>query len=444
MATGNAQNGARQVVQNLSLEGLVKVGEDGRPTAWLAERWQFSADGRTLTIHLRPGVTFHDGSPVTASSIATSLQRVLPDMMGPAFDDIESIKARDVTTLDIALRQHSPFVLEALDVQLRSLGENPVGTGPFLAAGPTAPSELRANDHYYLGRPLIDRVVVSTYPSVRAAWAEMLRDHLDMLYDVGSDALDSLDRSTNISSFNYVRRYQYALILNTRKPDLRTQEVRQALSMAIDRDAIVQQALGGHGIPSSGPIWPHHWALGSDLRKFGFDPAQASKVLASRGLHFTCLVPPDYERLALVLKRQLEAVNVTMDVVEMPPDRIFAAMPRGEFDAVLFDVVSGPSLFRPFRWWHSGTANLAGFNSPVVDNALDLIRHAASDGEYRTGVNAFQQAMVQDPPAIFLAWIEQSRAVSKRFAVPAEPGRDILATIRFWKRIGDAGSSSQN
>ena len=445
MAPANPQTGVRQVAQNLTLEGLIKTGEDGRPTPWLARAWEFTPDGRTLKIHLRPGVTFHDGTPVTASSIVTSLQRALRDTMGPAFEDVESIKASGDTDIDITLHKHFPFVLEALDVQLRSLGPNPAGTGPFEPAGPDAPTELRANEHYYLGRPLLDRIVISTYPTVRAAWAEMLRDHLDMLYDVGTDALDSLDRATNVASFPYIRRLQYMLVLNPRKNALRSPAVRQALSTAIDRDAIVREALSGHGIPSSGPIWPHHWALGAQLEKFSFDPAKSEKVLGPLQLHFTCLVPPDYERLALTVKRQLQAVNVNMEVSEMPPDRILDAMQRGEFDTVLFDVASGPSLFRPYRWWHSGTDSPAGFSSHGVDAALDQIRHSTSDDEYRAGVSAFQHATIEDPPAVFIAWSERARAISKRFAVPnGEPGRDILATVRFWKAISPDSTSDHN
>jgi peptide/nickel transport system substrate-binding protein len=304
---------------------------------------------------------------------------------------------------------------------------------------------LKANDHYYLGRPLIDKIVVSTYPTVRAAWAEMLRDHLDMLYDVGTEALDSLDRSTNISLFPYVRRYQYSLVFNTRRADLRSTVVRQALSQAIDRDAIVREALNGHGVPSTGPIWPHHWALAPSSPRPVFDPAGAAKVLTPRHLHFTCLVPTDFERLALVVKRQLQAVGVTMDVTEMPADRILDAIARRDFDTVIFDLVSGPSVFRPFLVWHSAEANFSGFASPVVDAALDRIRHASSDDAYRAGVAAFHDATIEDPPAIFLAWSERARAVSKRFVVPdAEPGRDILSTLRFWKLLPAESQASRH
>lgn len=442
MAAADPQNGVRQVAQNQSVEALVRIGDDGRPNPSLAQSWEFGPGGRSLKVHLRPHVTFHDGSPVTAATVSGLLQRGLSNFMGDAFEDIERIEAPGENEIDIALRHHSPFVLEALDIQMRSLGPNPAGTGPFEPAGPTSPTDLVANSHYYLGRPIVDRIVVSTYPTVRAAWAEMLRDHLDMLYDVGTDALDSFERSNKISVFTYVRPYQYALVFNTKNAVFRSPQVRRALTEAIDRGSLVREALNGHGIPSSGPIWPHHWAIGPAPDRRTFDPGAAAKILATRQLHFTCLVPPDYERLALTLKRQLQAVNVTMDVQELPPDRIIDAMARHEFDSVLTDLISGPSLFRPFRWWHSGTANPAGFSSPAVDAGLDRIRHATSDDEYRSGVAAFQRAMIADPPAIFLAWSERARAVSKRFAVPdAEPGRDILSTLRFWKPAADEHTS---
>jgi ABC-type transport system substrate-binding protein len=156
-------------------------------------------------------------------------------------------------------------------------------------------------------------------------------------------------------------------------------------------------------------------------------------------------VPPDYERLALTLKRQLEMVNVSMDLEEAVPDRILGAMAQHDFDAVLLDVVSGPSLFRPFVAWHSGAANPGGFASPIVDGALERIRHAVSDDDYRSGVAAFQHAMTEDPPAIFLAWSQRARAVSKRFLVPdGEPGRDVLGTLRLWKPAGDESRASRN
>jgi peptide/nickel transport system substrate-binding protein len=445
MAATNPQNGVRQVTQNQSLEALVNIGDDGRPTAWLAQRWEFTPDGRTLKLYLRPDLKFHDGSDVTAATVAKVLETLLPNGMGPAFADVERIAAPGPRELNLVLRQPSLFVLEALDQQFRSPAPINAGTGPFEPVGAASPTELRANDRYYLGRPIIDRLAVKTYPTGRAAWAELLRDHLDMLYDVGQDALDSLERSSKIQVFTYIRHYQYALIFNIRTPALKSSAIRRALSQAIDREAVVREALNGHGVASSGAIWPHHWALPPASGQRLFDPTAAAKVLATQKLHLTCLVPADYERLALVVKRQLQAVGVSVDVKEMPVDEIYDAMSRRAFDLVLFDVLSGPSIFRPYLWWHSGAANPAGFSSMTVDAGLDQIRHAASDAEYRAGVAAFQRAMYEDPPAVFLAWSERARAVSNRFVVPeVEPGRDILSTIRLWKPVANQSPSSRN
>lgn len=445
MAAADPQNGVRQLTQNQTVEGLINVGDDGRPTPWVAGRWEFTPDGRTLKVYLRDGLKFHDGSPVTATVVANLLEKQLPAFMGPAFADVESIAASPQGNIDIRLRQRAPLVLEALELQFRSPRPANAGTGPFEPAGPESPTDLKANSQYYLGRPIIDRLAINTYPTPRAAWAEMLRDHLDMLYDVGQDALESLERSNKIQVFTYLRHYQYALVFNTQRPVMKSPAVRRALVQAIDRDAILRQALNGHGVASSGAIWPQHWAVRSDVETLAFDPAAAAKQLGTKKVHFTCLVPPDYERIALVVKRQLDQVNVTMDIQELPPDRLLDALRRREFDAMLFDVISGPSMFRYFLMWHSGAANFSGFSSVPVDAALDKIRHAASDDEYRSGVVAFERAMNEDPPAAFLVWSQRARAVSNRFVVPpVEPGRDILSTLRTWKPVADQPVAGQN
>ena len=123
-----------------------------------------------------------------------------------------------------------------------------------------------------------------------------------------------------------------------------------------------------------------------------------------------------------------------MSIDEVAPDNLAAAMAKPDFEALLVDALSGWSLFRPSRWWHSkGASNLIGFSSETVDAALDRVRHAANDDDYRAGAAAFQQAIADDPPAIFLAWGDRSRAVSRRFDVQAEAGRDVLSTLRLWR-----------
>jgi ABC-type transport system substrate-binding protein len=288
---------------------------------------------------------------------------------------------------------------------------------------------------------------------VRAAWAELLRGQLDMLYEVGVDALDSLESSSSISTFTFSRRYQYGIVLNTEAEVFRSKDVRRALNTAIDRDALIREALNGHATASTGPVWPRNYAYRKDAAGFRIDPAAAAQLLSSRrvgpahagAVHFTCFVRPDavHERIALVIKRQLQAIGVDMTVEEVPIDRAVGAIRSRQFEAVLMEMVSAPTLLRPYQMWHSGGA--ASSNIPAIDAALDRVRHAAIDDEYVNSVAAFQQAVVDDPPAIFLAWIERARAVSKRFIVPpGEPGRDILGNLRLWKPTTDARQAGRN
>ena len=269
MAAADAQNGVRQVAQNQSVEGLVKIGEDGRPTPWLAERWDFSPDGRTLKVFLRPASEIsrrllgHGGIGCQPFSIAT-----LPRFMGTASQTSSRFERSGISRLTSLCASTHRSSSKRLELQFRSPAPASAGTGPFKPVGPSSPTELQANDQYYLGRPAIDRLSVNTFPTARAAWAEMLRDHLDMLYEVSPDALDTFERSNQIQVFTSIRHYQYALLFNTHKPALRSPEVRRALSQAIDRDAFVQQALNGHGVASSGPTWPQHWALAQNPEKF--------------------------------------------------------------------------------------------------------------------------------------------------------------------------------
>ena len=410
-----------------------------------------------MTIRLRPGVKFQDGADLTAKKIVEILNVELPKSMGPAFEDVEALAAPSASAIQVRLKRPTPFLEEALETSIVRPDHPSISTGPFSPASPDSLRDLRANANYYLGAPVVSRVLISNYPTVRAAWADMLRGQIDMLYEVGADSLDLLKGSTSISVYSFTRNYQYVVALNVLSPKLRSPAVRRALNLAIDRPAVVRDALGGRGIPSSGPVWPHHWLFSDRLPKLSFDPQQAEALLVSSGLSSTseaggrltvkCLVPPDSERLALVIKRQLEAVGVVLDLRVVSYDEIVSALRTRAYEAVLFDALGGQSLFRNYQLWHSGAAfNPGALGSQSMDVALDGLRHAASEDGYRRAVVAFQQSAIDDPAAIFVAWSERARAVSNRFRVPAEPDRDVFIakTLRLWRPVAGQGLADGN
>jgi peptide/nickel transport system substrate-binding protein len=445
LTTGDSSEaGLQQAVRNIVLERLVNFSKDGRPQPNLIDQWSSSPDRLTWRLHVRSGVVFHDGTPLTSEAIRDTLIEQLPAYLGPAYADVREINVVNEGTLEVQLRQPTSFLVEGLEVPVERPGTWPIGTGPFSVVGKRDDVlELRRNDTYHLGAPIVETIRLRPYKSVRAAWAELLRGQVDMLYEVGLDALDSLQPSNETRIFTYQRDYAYLILFNVQRPALRSMEFRRMLNAAIDRQTLVAETLKGHGSPAEGPVSPAHWAFTSDLPRFGYSPDQSK---ASRGGQFTCLVAESsLEQLALATQKQLQAVGVEMRLEMVSMDDLFLRIKAGNFDAILADAVSGPFMLRLYRSWHTGSPNNWGhYSSATVDAALDSIRSAADDAAYKTGVAAFQRAIVADPPAIFLAWSERARAVSTRFDVPVEPGRDILSTLRLWRPVTGPRARSTN
>jgi peptide/nickel transport system substrate-binding protein len=447
------ERGTQQFIALISQEGLLRPDPSGQLEPWLAERSEVSDDGRTLTIRLRPNVVFHDGSPVNAHVVVDVLKAGLPRTMRSAFDDVESIEAIGDRDVVVHFRQWSNFLAESLvDVPIQKPSNTSIGTGPF-SASPTVAGqssiEMKANARYYQGEPTISRIVVNTYPNTRAAWAEMLRERLDMLYEVDTDAIDSMKDSKSASLYTFDRPYQYVVVLNTRSPKLADAGFRRALNAAIDRPTLVREGLKDQGRPSVGLVSEQHWTFQKEFATFAFDPrAAAAGVSKSRKagesgpVRLKCLTLPgtQYERLSLVVKRQLEQVGVSLDVEEAAPEQIAAAIGRHDFETALIDTLSGPNLFRPYRSW----IQAAGFSHPEVVTAFDKVRHAFGKEAYRKAVGDLQHAIAEDPPAIFLAWGNRSRAVTNRFDVQPEANRDIILTLRLWHLRADNRNATRN
>jgi peptide/nickel transport system substrate-binding protein len=302
---------------------------------------------------------------------------------------------------------------------------------------------MSANAEYYGGKPTIERIVITPYTSVRAAWADLLRGQVDMVYDVGVDALDSLKSSTDVKVYPFTSRYAYLLLLNVRRPHLKDPAFRRDLNAAINRDAFIAEALNGHGTPAEG-TWPQHWAYNALLPHFTYHPRSMPATLTRRPLKIL-FGEPLLERLALVVQRQLQAIGVDSQLELVAGDQVEPRIRAGDFDAVFSDYMQGPNMARPSLMWHTdGPRNFGHYSNTGVDTALDAIRHAADDTAYKKGVAAYQRAMLEDPPAVFLSWRERDRAVSRRFVVPAEPDTDVLLALHLWRPASNETAGNRN
>ncbi len=171
------------------------------------------------SIRLRANVTFHDGSAADAEAIATILNAQLPEPLedGRRMSNRSRRKGREKSRSICGVRRHCcPDSL--MDVQIVKTGTADVAIGAFKTADePNAKdAQVIAHDDYYLGGLNSGDWQVSTYPNVRAAWADMLRDQLDMLYEVGNEAIDTMQAATKVSLYAFERPYQYVIFLNHR------------------------------------------------------------------------------------------------------------------------------------------------------------------------------------------------------------------------------------
>ena len=273
----------------------------------------------------------------------------------------------------------------------------------------------------------------------------MMRGEIDFLYEVGPDALEFIQTEASVSVFPFLRNFVYGVIFNSKRAAFLDPQVRQALNYAVDRVKLVEQAFKGHGRTANGPAWPLHWAYDESVPGYSYDPARAAALLdaagmsVSRGngdnegaparLRFTCLLPANFalwERMGLLVQRNLFELGVDMRIEEVPFDVLNQRIADGNFDAVFIELIAGNSPTRPYFFWHSASGrNSWGYGNQDVDGALDGIRHARDENSYRDAFRRFQRGMIEIPPS---SWHLVSRAVVSR-RLDRLLGRDIAPSI---------------
>jgi peptide/nickel transport system substrate-binding protein len=448
--TGLPATGARGVVGNLVSESLLGIGWDGRPTSRVAYDPTWSADGLTLEIRLNKNVQFHDGTPLDSQLVKRRLEQVFKESSFVSFQSVVGIDATESDLVHIKLSRRESLLLADLSNSTLPHPTNPdIGLGPFQLVTRQPKVRLAAFDKYYRTRPGIDMVEVEEYEEQRTAWAALMRGELDAVYEITPGAIDfvEVDGQTNMRTFPFIRPYYIQLVFNVRHPILKDTAVRQALSYAVDRQAVIDAALNHQGIVSEGPIWPFHWAYSTAQKTYTHNPEAATLRLDAAGLRvrpaavsggmpsrlrFRCLTVAKesrYERIALVLQKQLYEIGVDMEIEAVPVQELGKRIASGQFDAALAERTSGRSLAWTYNTFHS--TKMPGYTA--ADHVLERLRRTTSDGEVRTAVSDLQQIFYDHPPAIFIAWPKVARVVSTKFQVSEETGRDVISTLWQWK-----------
>jgi peptide/nickel transport system substrate-binding protein len=336
--TAGAAAAIDEVVYANVFEGLTRFGPNGEILPALAESWEVAPDGLSWVFHLRDGVSFHDGTPMTAEDVVFSFDRAVAEgslnAQKQLFDGINEVTAIDDTTVEIGLDAPKGSLLanlawgDAVIVSPASADGNataPVGTGPFRFANWVQGDriELERNPDYWGEPAKLERVTFRFIADPTAAFAAMMAGDID--------AFPNYPAPENLAQFEADPRFQVLvgstegetiLAINNARPPFDDLRVRQALAHAIDRKAIVDGAMFGYGTPIGSHFAPHHAAYVDLTGLSAHDPERAKALLAEAGVEGLAptlvLPPPSYARRGgEIVASQLRAVGIESRIVNM-------------------------------------------------------------------------------------------------------------------------------
>lgn len=300
-----------QEVSNLLFRRLAIERDDfaeGPPTFApdLALRWNLSSDGLTLTFHLDPEARWSDGASITSADVVFSHEAAVSPDVGwfgrEVKEFIESVEAVDDHTVRYRFKRAYPYrVMDAVEGNIlprHHYAKIPMAAWPKTAftdapvvSGPYRLLEYRQNDRIVLernpgygGKPAgISRVVFRVIPEVATLLAELESGGIDVMENVPASEVSRLERKPGLA-VTTVHDLSYTFICwNTRSPLFADPRVRQALTLAIDRQALVDGLLFGLGRPLATPVMSLYWAHDPSVTPYPHDPARARRLLAEAG-----------------------------------------------------------------------------------------------------------------------------------------------------------------
>ena len=278
------------------------------PQPYLAESWETSADGKSITLHLRKNATFHDGKPITSADVAFSVDTVKKNHpFKTMFSPVTSVDTPDAYTAVINFSNPHPAALLAMssallpilpkhiygdgqDVKKHPANSKPVGSGPFMIEEfkPGQFVILKKNPNYFIkDRPYLNRIIIKNYKDVTSMVLAADKGEIDMLpFLTGTRNIARLKKNKNLTVTS--RGYEAVgpinwLAFNTTHKILKDVRVRKAIAYAIDRNFIVNALHSGFSKPATGPIVLGSPFAAPDVEKYDVDLDKAKALLDEAG-----------------------------------------------------------------------------------------------------------------------------------------------------------------
>ncbi len=430
-----ANDGNSLYVMNAMYDTLVQMNTDLEIEPGLAESFE-QIDDTVWEAKIREGVKFHDGSTLDAEVVKANLDRVLdPDIASPLsflFNMIESVEVKDDYTVHIktafpfsALPSHlahpgghmismdliekSYEALENGDDPFTVVNKNPVGTGYFKYDDRVNGEyiTLRKYDDYWGEQAKVDTVTFKTVPEDMARNAELNTGAADIIYPVNANDVTQIDQNDG----TYVKQSESASMsyvgLNNEKEPFNDVDVRRAISMAIDKDELINGVLDGVPLQAKGPLAPTVNGYSDDVDPIEFDPEAAQQLLKEAGYEdgFKATILT-YDRttsdVAENLQSQLGTIGIDITIETAEVGAYLELTGNGSFDMFVgsWGTVTLDADYGLYPMFHSENAGNSGnrsfFKNERVDTLLENARQSTDESERMAFYAEAQQIIVDE------------------------------------------------
>lgn len=430
-------NSAR--IDALIYNSLLRIDENSQLQPELAERWSMT-DDRTYVFELRQGVKFHDGRPLTAADIKYTYESIrdarnLSPKRG-LLKPLQSIEILAAHKLRFRLIEpHAPFTEHfTIGIVPENSPEQgasqlpPPGSGPFILTSVDAGEKvtLKANKAYWEGQPKLAGLVFKSVPDAMVRVLEYKKASIDFLQnDIEPDIIPWIGKNTDAAiEANQGTTFQY-IGINCDHPILNNVKVRQALALAIDRDAIIRRLLKDTGVAASGLLSPLNWAYEEQVNRWPYDPARARQLLDDAGyrdpdgagpqprfrLSFKTTNVDLRRRIAEALKEQLAQVGIELEIRTYEWGTFFSDVKKGNFHlySLAWVGINDPDIY--YQLFHSASLppngdNRGHYRNPEVDKLLQQARTAVAPGERKRLYSEVQKLLSDELPYIPLWWVK--------------------------------------
>ena len=432
-------------IDSLIFDSLVRRDEHFELRPWLAESWE-TPNPTTYIFHLRKGVRFHDGRPLTARDVKWTfdsiLSRHLLTTKTTVYQYLDRIDAPDDSTAVFHLKQPQATLLWNLSdgaigiVPYGSgpeLAQHPIGSGPFQFVSAQQDKEvvLARNDHYWGAEPHLQRVRFAVVPDATTRALELRKGSADIAINaLTPDTVVALRKDPQLEIQTAPGTIYAYMAFNLRDSILKDVRVRRALACAIDRGPMIQYLWRDMARPAASILPVQSWAYEADVAGYDYNPARARQLLdeagypAVNGVRFHLTMKSSTEEstrlMAAVLQQQLRAVGIALDIRTFEFATFFSDVTKGAFQLYSLRWIGGnedPDIFEHV-FYCSNTppqgANRSYYCNPQVDRLIDQGRREMAEPKRKADYAQIQRLVAGDLPYINLWYLDNVLVHSRR------------------------------